>query len=113
MAVSYLDFIIENEKFENQTAIISAKEIRNEEFDNYLFTMRKHNIRVILLFKNEKEDKEKIKIALNLGIYDLIFGDFYPSEIKNLINNPASFMDISKLYMKINNLKIINMSKRR
>ena len=48
MAVSYLDFIIENEKFENQTAIISAKEIRNEEFDNYLFNMRKKNIKNIL-----------------------------------------------------------------
>lgn len=106
MAISYLDFIIENEKFENQTAIIAAQEISKEEFESYLFTLRRLNIRVILLFTSEKEDKDKVKIALNLGIYDLIFGNFYPSEIKELIDKPKSFIDVSKMYMKVNNLKI-------
>lgn len=106
MAISYLDFIIENEKFENQTAIIAAQEIPKEQYENYLFTLRKLNIRVILLFTSEKENKDKLKTALNLGIYDLVFGNFYPSEIKNLIENPKTFMDISKTYMKVNNLKI-------
>ena len=32
MAISYLDFIIENEKFENQTAIIAAQEIEEEKY---------------------------------------------------------------------------------
>lgn len=106
MAISYLDFIIENEKFENQTAIIAAQEISKEEFESYLFTLRRLNIRVILLFTSEKEDKDKVKIALNLGIYDLIFGNFYTSEIKELIDKPKSFIDVSKMYMKVNNLKI-------
>lgn len=106
MAISYLDFIIENEKFQNQTAIIAAQEIKKEEYESFLFTLRKLNIRVILLFTSEKEDKDKVKTALNLGIYDLIFGNFYPSEIKELLDNPKTFMDISKTYMKINNLKL-------
>lgn len=106
MAISYLDFIIENEKFKNQTAIIAAQEISKEEFENYLFTLRSLNIRVILLFTSEKENKEKLKTALKLGIYDLIFGSFYASDVKKLIDNPKSFIDISKLYMKVNELKI-------
>lgn len=106
MAISYLDFIVENERFKNQTVIIAAQEIKKEDFESYMFTLRKLNIRVILLFTSEKEDKEKIKIALNLGIYDMIFGSFYPSEVKNIIDNPKNFVDISKLYLKVNNLKI-------
>lgn len=108
MAISYLDFIIENEKFKNQTAIIAAQEIQKEDFESYLYILRKLNIRVILIFTSEREDKDKIKIALNLGIYDLMFGDFYPSEIRKIIESPRSFIDISKMYMKVNNLKIKN-----
>lgn len=104
MAISYLDFIIENEKFENQTAILAAQEIEN--FENYLYLLRSLNIRVILLFTGEKDDKDKIKIALKLGIYDLLFGNFYPSEIKELIDTPKTFKDISKLYMKTFDLKV-------
>ena len=33
MAISYLDFIIENEKFEGQTEILAAQEIEN--FESY------------------------------------------------------------------------------
>ncbi len=106
MAISYLDFIIENEKFKNQTAIIAAQEIENEEFENYLFLLRELNIRVILLFTNEKEEKEKIKTALKLGIYDLVFGNFYPSEIKELLDKPKAFNDIAKRYKKLYELKI-------
>ena len=106
MAISYLDFIIENEKFKNQTAIIAVKEIETKEFENYLFLLRQLNIRVILLFTNENEDKEKIKIALRLGIYDLVFGNFYPSEIKELLDNPKTFNDVSKRYKKLDELKI-------
>lgn len=110
IAISYLDFIIENEKFENQTAILAAQEI--EDFENYLYLLRKLNIRVILLFTGEKEDKDKIKIALKLGIYDLLFGNFYPSEIKELIDTPKTFKDISKLYMKTFDLKIKKIKKK-
>lgn len=111
MAISYLDFVIENEKFEGQTAIIAAQEIEKDKFESYLFTLRKLNIRVILLFNSEREDRDKLKQALNLGVYDLVFGNFYPSEIKRLVENPKNFMDISKIYMKVNNLKIPKMRK--
>ena len=106
MAISYLDFIIENEKFKNQTAIIAAQEIEREEFENYLFLLRKLNIRVILLFTDEKDEKDKIKIALKLGIYDLIFGNFYPTEIKELLEHPKKFNDIAKRYERLYELKI-------
>ena len=106
MAISYLDFIIENEKFENQTAILASQEIEEERFENYLFLLRELNIRVILLFTSEKDEKEKVKIAMKLGIYDLVFGNFYPSEIKKLIDNPKTFKDISKVYKKLYDLKV-------
>lgn len=107
MAISYLDFIIENDKFENQVAIISAEEIENEKYEKYLYSLRKLNIRVILLFANEKkEQEEKIKLALKLGIYDLIFGNFYPSQINNMIEKPNNFKDIANIYRKVFNIKI-------
>lgn len=106
MAISYLDFIIENEKFKGQTAIIASQEIEYQKFEQFLFLLRKLDIRVILLFTSEKEDREKIKLALKLGIYDLIFDNFYPSQIKNLIKNPKCFKEISDLYQKLFAIKI-------
>ena len=84
MIVSYSDFIIEDDKFKNQTVILGANSIETD-FREYLFLLRNMDIRVILLLKNEKE--EKTKIALENGIYDLIFGNFYPSQIKKKLFN--------------------------
>ncbi len=102
MIVSYSDFIIEDDKFKNQTVILGANSIETD-FREYLFLLRNMDIRVILLLKNEKE--EKTKIALENGIYDLIFGNFYPSQVKNILENPNKFSDISKIYKKLFNIK--------
>ena len=88
MVVSYADFIIEDDKFKNQTVILSSNAIETD-FREYLFLLRSMNIRVILLLKNPKD--VETKIALENGIYDLVFGNFYPSQIKDLLDNPKVF----------------------
>ena len=103
MIVSYSDFIIEDDKFKNQTVILGANSIETD-FREYLFLLRNMDIRVILLLKNEKE--EKTKIALENGIYDLIFGNFYPSQIKYILDNPRKFSGVSKIYKKLFNIKL-------
>ena len=103
MVVSYTDFIIEDDKFKNQTVILASSAIETD-FREFLFLLRSKNIRVILLLKNEKD--ENTKIALENGIYDLIFGNFYPSQIKYILDNPKTFEDISKIYKKLFNIQI-------
>lgn len=103
MVVSYADFIIEDDKFKNQTVILASSTIETD-FREFLFLLRSKNIRVILLLKNEKD--ENTKIALENGIYDLIFGNFYPSQIKYILDNPKTFEDISKIYKKLFNIQI-------
>lgn len=103
MVVSYSDFIIEDDKFKNQTVILASSAIETD-FREYLYQLRSKNIRVILLLKNEKE--ENTKIALENGIYDLVFGNFYPSQIKEILDNPKNFSDISKIYRKLFNIQI-------
>lgn len=105
MVISYSDFIIEDNKFENQTVIISASAIERN-LREYLFRLRSLNIRVIVIFKNEKEESKLVKTTLEMGIYDLIFGNFYPSELKNIIDKPRTFKDVSKIYKRIFNIKI-------
>lgn len=102
MVVSYEDFIVEDDKFKNQTVILGGDSIETN-FREYLFLLRSMDIRVILLLKNEKD--EKTKIALENGIYDLVFGNFYPSQVKNILENPNKFSDISKIYKKLFNIK--------
>ena len=102
MVVSYSDFIIEDDKFKNQIVILATCAIEKD-LREYLYELRNKDIRVILLINNEKS--EEAKIALEMGIYDIIFGSFYPSQIKNVIDNPRKFSDISKLYKKIFNIK--------
>ena len=62
------------------------------------------NMRVILLLKDQRQDE--LKIALQLGIYDIVFGNFYPSQIKEIIDKPRKFKDISNIYKKVFDLKI-------
>lgn len=104
----YSDYLIENNTFENQTAIISAEAIE-ENLHTFLFNLKKLNIRVILLL--QKKQKEETKIALQLGIYDILYGNFYPRQVKEIIDNPRTFNDISNLYKKIFDIKDINKSK--
>lgn len=108
MVVSYADFIIEDDKFRNQTVILASSAIETD-LREYLYLLRSKDIRVILLLKNDKEDETKI--ALENGIYDLIFGNFYPSQIKNILDNPKNFSDISKIYKKLFNIQIRKQSK--
>ena len=108
MVVSYADFIIEDDKFRNQTVILASSAIETD-LREYLYLLRSKDIRVILLLTNEKEDETKI--ALENGIYDLIFGNFYPSQIKNILDNPKKFSDISKIYKKLFNIQIRKQSK--
>lgn len=108
MVVSYGDFIIEDDKFRNQTVILASSAIETD-LREYLYLLRSKDIRVILLLKNEKEDETKI--ALENGIYDLIFGNFYPSQIKNILDNPKNFSDISKIYKKLFNIQVRKQSK--
>lgn len=103
MVVSYADFIVEDDKFINQTVILAGSAIEKD-FREYLYLLRSKNIRVILLLNNEKD--EYTKIALENGIYDLIFGNFYPSQIKDILDNPKTFADISKIYRKLFNIQI-------
>lgn len=103
MVVSYANFIIEDDKFRNQTVILASSAIETD-LREYLFLLRSKNIRVILLLKNEKT--EETKIALENGIYDLVFGNFYPSQIKEILDNPKRFEDISKIYKKLFNIQI-------
>jgi len=112
MVVSYSDFIIEDNKFENQTVIISASAIERD-LREYLFRLRSLNIRVIVIFKNEKQESDLIKITLETGIYDLIFGNFYPSELKNIIDKPRTFKDVSNMYKKVFDIKIKKIKKRK
>lgn len=97
MVVSYEDFIIEDDKFKDQTVILGANSIERD-IKEYLFLLRSKNIRVILLLDNDKN--EKTKTALEYGIYDLVFGNFYPSQIVEILNNPKRFSDISKIYRR-------------
>ena len=79
MVVSYSDFIIEDNKFENQIVILGINAIEGD-IREYLYLLRSMNIRIILILKNEKQ--KETKIALENGIYDLIFGNFYSSQVK-------------------------------
>lgn len=101
--VHYSDYLIENKTFEGQTVIISPQAIEGD-LHEFLFLLKEMNMRTILLIKNQKQ--KETKLALQLGIYDIVFGNFYISQIKDIIEHPKSFKDIADLYKKIFNIKI-------
>lgn len=99
----YSDYLIENNTFENQTVIVSPQAIEGD-LQEFLFILKQMNMRVILLLKSQKQ--EETKIALQLGIYDIVYGNFYPSQIKEVIEHPKNFKDIADLYKKTFDIKL-------
>ncbi len=99
----YSEYLIENNTFEGQTVIISPQAIDGD-LHEFLFTLKQMNMRVILLLKNQKQ--EETKLALQLGIYDILYGNFYPSQIKDILEHPKCFKDIADLYRKTFNIKL-------
>lgn len=99
----YSEYLIENNTFENQTVILSPQAIDGD-LQEFLFILKQMNMRVILLLKNQKQDETKL--ALQFGIYDIVYGNFYPSQIKDIIDHPKNFKDISELYKKAFNIKL-------
>ena len=99
----YSDYLIENNTFENQTVIISPQAVEGD-LQEFLFILKQMNMRVILLLKNQKQ--KETKIALQLGIYDIVYGNFYPSQIKEVIEHPKNFKDIADLYKKTFDIKL-------
>ncbi|MBP3254978.1 MAG: hypothetical protein J6M60_00590 [Clostridia bacterium] len=99
----YSDYLIENNTFEGQTVIISPNAIEGD-IHEFLFILKQMNMRVILLLKNKNQ--EETRIALQLGIYDILYGNFYPSQIKEVIEHPKTFRDVSDLYKKTFNIKL-------
>lgn len=88
--VYYPDYVLEEKEAE---ILIIALQPNKFNFKNFLFKVRKKNIRVILLLENENQ--QELKDALVLGIYDIIFDPFSLDEIKEKIANPTSFSEIS------------------
>lgn len=99
----YSEYLIENNTFEGQTVIISPQAIDGD-LHEFLFTLKQMNMRVILLLKNQKQ--EETKLALQLGIYDILYGNLYPSQIKDILEHPKCFKDIADLYRKTFNIKL-------
>ena len=99
----YSDYLIESNTFEGQTVVLSAQAIEDN-LEEFLFLLKQMNMRVILLLKSPRQ--EETKIALQLGIYDIVFGNFYASQIKDISEHPKRFKDIADLYRKTFNIEL-------
>ena len=92
----YTKYLLEEK--EADIAILSVQDNKFE-FEEFLYELRKRNIRVILLLG--KEDMKEVEIAIRLGIYDLIFGTFRVSDVLKLVENENHFSDIADIYEKV------------
>lgn len=92
----YTKYLLEEK--EADIAILSIQDNKFE-FEEFLYELRKRNIRVILLLG--KEDMKEVEIAIRLGIYDLIFGTFRVSDVLKLVENENHFSDIANIYKKV------------
>lgn len=96
--VYYPDYVLEEKEAE---ILIVALQPNKFNFKDFLFKVREKNIRIILLLENEQQ--EKLKYALLLGIYDIIFDTFSLEDIKEKIKNPSTFSSVSKYILPLLN----------
>lgn len=88
--VYYTDYILE----ENEATVLIATIQNNKyNFKEFMYQVRKKNIRVILLLENQ--NVKELNDALILGIYDIIFDPFSVEDVKNAVNVPKPFYEIA------------------
>lgn len=94
--VYYPDYVLQEEEAK---ILIIAVQNNKFNFKDFIFKVRKRDIRIILLLEDDKQPE--LEYALKLGIYDIIFDPFEISEIQNKITKPTQFSEISKYIWKI------------
>lgn len=94
--VYYTDYILE----ENEATLLIATIQNNKyNFKEFMYQVRKKNIRVVLLLENAKV--KEIKDALILGIYDIIFDPFSIEDVKKIVNVPTPFSQVAEHIKKL------------
>lgn len=92
--VYYPDYVLEEQE---ATTLIATIQPNKYNFKDFMFKVRKKNIRVILILEDERV--KDLKTAMMLGIYDIVFDPFTLEEVTNKITCPSKFSEISK-YIK-------------
>ncbi len=94
--VYYTDYILEEDE---ATILIASVQNNKYNFKEFMYQVRKKNIRVILLLENSKA--KELKDALILGIYDIIFDPFSIEDVKRMVNASTPFSVVAD-YIKKN-----------
>jgi len=98
--VYYTDYILEEDE---ATTLIATIQNNKYNFKEFMYQVRKKNIRVILLLENAKV--KEIKDALILGIYDIVFDPFTIDEVVKLTNVPKPFSEVATYIKKLLEIK--------
>jgi len=88
--VYYTDYILEEDE---ATILIATIQNNKYNFKEFMYQVRKKNIRVILLLENPKV--KELKEALILGIYDIVFDPFTIDDVVKLTNVPQPFSEVA------------------
>jgi len=95
--VNYREFLLKN-KFD--IVVISRHLIGNVEMENLLLILRQNNTRIIFL--TEEDNVREIRLCLDFAIYDMLFDPIDPTRVIDLIENPRTFADIKRIFVKVN-----------
>lgn len=98
--VYYTDYILEEDE---ATILIATIQNNKYNFKEFMYKVRKKNIRVILLLENYKV--KELKEALILGIYDILFDPFTINDVVKLTNVPQPFSEVATYIKKILEIK--------
>ncbi len=98
--VYYTDYILEEDE---ATILIATIQNNKYNFKEFMYKVRKKNIRVILLLENYKV--KELKEALTLGIYDILFDPFTINDVVKLTNVPQPFSEVATYIKRILEIK--------
>lgn len=98
--VYYTDYILEEDE---ATILIATIQNNKYNFKEFMYKVRKKNIRVILLLENAKV--KELKEALTLGNYDIVFDPFTINDVVKLTNVPQPFSEVATYIKKILEIK--------
>lgn len=105
--VYYREFLL---KEQYDTVIISELLPGAVQIEELVFKLRENGTRLIFIMPDVDDNPSMVKYLLLLGVYDILTGSVTCDDVINTLNNPRTFKDISRLFLKVSGAEDVKLT---
>jgi len=107
VVVYYREFLL---KEQHDTVILSELLPGAVQLEELVFRLRENGTRLIFIVPDIDDNPSMVKYLLLLGVYDILSGSVSCDDVVDTLNNPRTFKDVSKLFLKVSGAEDVKLT---